>query len=85
MDLSVSIGKLDLSFGNRKATAWDTQTVSLQYAATDGSTMSTTLVPGSPYMTFTFSNAQPILRSINGNINFKWDVTGNLLSTCKNG
>lgn len=55
------------TFKNHKATAFDTQTVTVQYFE-DSSTMTAYLVPGSPYMTFEYNGATPLLTSRNGGI-----------------
>lgn len=67
-DWSVGISGLPNDLLHRKATSWDTQTVCLQYFTGSGPTMSSCMVPGSPYMTFTFSNAVVNINSLNGNI-----------------
>ena len=54
-------------FSNHKATAFDTQSVTVQYFQ-DSSTMTFYAVPGSPYVTFEYSKATPLLTSLNGNI-----------------
>lgn len=54
-------------FNNHKATAFDTQSVTVQYFE-GGSTMTAYLVPGSPYMTFQYAGATPLLTSMNGGI-----------------
>ncbi|KAI0452042.1 glycoside hydrolase family 81 protein [Xylaria acuta] len=65
------------SFSNHKATAFDTQSVTVQYFEGSAS-MSAYLVPGSPYMTFEYKQATPLLTSINGGIQ---SFNGHELST----
>ncbi|GAP93386.1 putative glycoside hydrolase family 81 protein [Rosellinia necatrix] len=55
------------SFSNHKATAFDSQSVTVQYFQ-GSALMSAYLVPGSPYMTFEYKQATPLLTSINGGI-----------------
>ncbi|KIY51480.1 glycoside hydrolase family 81 protein [Fistulina hepatica ATCC 64428] len=50
---------------DHKAFSWDTQTVTLQYF-TGSSTLTSYMVPGSPYLTFQFSNATPVFTSGQG-------------------
>ncbi|KAI0064745.1 glycoside hydrolase family 81 protein [Artomyces pyxidatus] len=50
---------------NHKAVSWDTQTVTLQYF-TGPSTLTSYMVPGSPYLTFKFANATPLFTSGQG-------------------
>ncbi|KAG6834020.1 hypothetical protein H0H93_012488, partial [Arthromyces matolae] len=52
---------------NHKALSWDSQSVTVQYF-TGASTMTSYLVPGSPYLTFSFSGATPIFTSRQGAI-----------------
>ncbi|KAG6847887.1 hypothetical protein H0H93_005187, partial [Arthromyces matolae] len=52
---------------NHKALSWDSQSVTVQYF-TGASTMTSYLVPGSPYLTFSFSGATPVLTSRQGAI-----------------
>ena len=73
----VSFDGLPNTLDNRKATSWDTQVVCLQYQG-GASTFDSCLVPGSPYMTFTFNNAAVQLTSVQGNANFQWVTEGNL-------
>ncbi|KAI8633667.1 glycoside hydrolase family 81 protein [Xylariaceae sp. FL1651] len=65
------------SFSNHKATAFDTQSVTVQYFQ-GTSTMTAYLVPGSPYMTFEYKQATPLLTSVNGGIK---SFNGQTLST----
>ncbi|KAI1114792.1 glycoside hydrolase family 81 protein [Nemania sp. NC0429] len=55
------------NFANHKATAFDTQTVTVQYFQ-GSATLTTYLVPGSPYLTFEYKQATPLLTSANGGI-----------------
>ncbi|KAI0044919.1 glycoside hydrolase family 81 protein [Auriscalpium vulgare] len=50
---------------NHKALSWDTQTVTLQYF-TGASTLTSYLVPGSPYLTFNYAGATPVFTSGQG-------------------
>ncbi len=52
---------------NHKATAFDTQSVTVEYFQGSAS-MTAYLVPGSPYMTFQYSGATPSLKSMHGGI-----------------
>jgi endo-1,3(4)-beta-glucanase len=52
---------------NHKATAFDTQSVAVQYFQ-GSSTMTFYAVPGSPYVTFEYDKATPFLTSLNGKI-----------------
>ena len=71
----VAFEGLPNALDNRKATSWDTQAVCLQYLG-GASTFDSCLVPGSPYMTFTFNNAAVTLTSVKGNANFQWVTEG---------
>ncbi|GAB5591706.1 hypothetical protein Unana1_06606 [Umbelopsis nana] len=76
-DWGVGIVGLPNDLNHRKATSWDTQTVCLQYFTGTGATMSSCMVPGSPYMTFTFNNAAVTIQSLNGNLgNITWVNAG---------
>ncbi|GAB5591707.1 hypothetical protein Unana1_06607 [Umbelopsis nana] len=76
-DWGVGIAGLPNDLNHRKATSWDTQTVCLQYFTDSGSTMSSCMVPGSPYMTFTFKNAAVTFNSLNGNLGgVQWVANG---------
>lgn len=80
VDWTASIADLPNALNNRKATAWDTQTVCLQYFNGQGATMDTCLIPGSPYMTFVFRNAGIVLTSGGGTITeFLWVTPGTYL------
>ncbi|KAF5375528.1 hypothetical protein D9615_009199 [Tricholomella constricta] len=52
---------------NHKALSWDTQSVTVQYF-TGSSTLTSYLVPGSPYLTFSYSGATPKFTSAKGAI-----------------
>ncbi|KAH8817407.1 glycosyl hydrolase family 81-domain-containing protein [Xylogone sp. PMI_703] len=67
IDWRASFAEHSGTFANHKATAFDTQTVTVQYFQ-GGSTMTAYLVPGSPYMTFQYNAATPLLTSRNGGI-----------------
>ncbi|KAL9561914.1 hypothetical protein ACKAV7_013837 [Fusarium commune] len=54
-------------FDGHKTTAFDTQTVTVQYFQNDSS-MTAYLVLGSPYMTFECKSATPLLTTLNGGI-----------------
>lgn len=54
-------------FANHKAISFDTQTVTVQYFQ-GGATLTSYLVPGSPYMTFDYEGATPIFASLNGDL-----------------
>jgi hypothetical protein len=76
-DWGVGLSGAPNDLSHRKATSWDTQTVCLQYFTGTGATMSSCMVPGSPYMTFTFSNAIVNIQSLNGNLGtIQWVTTG---------
>lgn len=66
-DWCTSFSEHQGDFANHKATDFDTQTVTVQYFQ-DAATMTAYLVPGSPYMTFEYSGATPLLTSMNGGI-----------------
>ncbi|KAH6615497.1 glycosyl hydrolase family 81-domain-containing protein [Chaetomium sp. MPI-SDFR-AT-0129] len=55
------------AFENHKATAFDTQSVTVQYFE-GSSTLTTYLVPGSPYITLEYDSATPSFKSLNGGI-----------------
>ncbi|KAH8556532.1 glycoside hydrolase family 81 protein [Umbelopsis sp. PMI_123] len=76
-DWGVGISGLPEDLEHRKAISWDTQTVCLQYFTDSGSTMSSCMVPGSPYMTFSFKNAAVTIESLNGNLgDIQWVTKG---------
>jgi endo-1,3(4)-beta-glucanase len=56
------------AIADHKAIAWDTQTVTIQYFSSGGASMTAYLVPGSPYMTFEYARATPLLWTMNGPI-----------------
>lgn len=55
------------TFRNHKATAFDDQAITVQYFQ-GSAVMNAFLVPGSPYMTFEYKGATPLLTSRNGGI-----------------
>jgi hypothetical protein len=55
------------SFDGHKATAFDEQTVTVQYFQGDAR-MTAYLVPGSPYMTFDYDGATPLLEPQNASV-----------------
>ncbi|OAA76585.1 Glycoside hydrolase, family 81 [Akanthomyces lecanii RCEF 1005] len=67
VDWHASFAEHNGAFANHKATSFDTQTVTVQYFQ-NGASMDTYLVPGSPYMTFKYTAATPLLTSGNGGI-----------------
>ncbi|KAJ6620303.1 glycoside hydrolase family 81 protein [Mycena sp. CBHHK59/15] len=68
MDWEVSYVQNPNTHTSHKATAWDTQSVTVKYFAASGAGFTTYLVPGSPYMTFNYNTATVLLTSRNGNI-----------------
>jgi endo-1,3(4)-beta-glucanase len=50
-----------------KALAFDEQSVTVQYFQ-NSITMTTYLVPGSPYITLNYNSATPVLTAMNGNV-----------------
>jgi len=75
-DWSAAFEGLPDEVNNRKALAWDTQTVSLQYFGA-GATLDTYLVPGSPYMTLKYTNAAAVFTSLQEDITaFEWVTPG---------
>jgi endo-1,3(4)-beta-glucanase len=66
-DWRASFSEHSGTFGDHKATAFDTQSVTVQYFH-GSSSMTAYLVPGSPYMTFAYNAATPLLTSMNGGI-----------------
>ncbi|KAJ7778636.1 glycoside hydrolase family 81 protein [Mycena maculata] len=68
MDWEASYVQNPNSHTSHKATAWDTQSVTVKYFAASGAGFTTYLVPGSPYMTFNYDAATVLLTSKNGNI-----------------
>jgi endo-1,3(4)-beta-glucanase len=66
-DWRASFSEHSGDFGNHQATAFDTQSVTVQYFQ-GSATMTAFLVPGSPYMTFQYEAATPLLTSMNGGI-----------------
>lgn len=85
-DFTVGFTGLPATIQNRKATSWDTQAVCLRYFNGDANTMDTCLVPGSPYMTFTFNNAEVLITSNQGDISvFTWVTPGTKAKVTHNG
>lgn len=82
VDWRASFAEHSGNFDNHKATTFDTQTVTVQYF-NGGSTMTAYLVPGSPYMTFKYAGATPVLKSQNGGIKSFNGKTLNVGDTCK--
>ncbi len=77
-DWVASLGNLPDNLNNRKATSFDTQVVCLQYFNGQGGTLDSCLVPGSPYMTLKYTNAEIILISDGGPVTeFQWVNPGN--------
>ncbi|KAI0153316.1 glycoside hydrolase family 81 protein [Xylariaceae sp. FL1272] len=67
MDWLASFSEHQGSTANHKATAFDTQSVTVQYFQSSA-TMTTYLVPGSPYITLQYNQATPLLKTVNGGI-----------------
>ncbi|KAI1260716.1 glycoside hydrolase family 81 protein [Xylariaceae sp. FL1019] len=67
MDWLASFSEHQGSTANHKATAFDTQSVTVQYFQ-GSATMTTYLVPGSPYITLQYNQATPLLKTVNGGI-----------------
>ncbi|KAJ7118867.1 glycoside hydrolase family 81 protein [Mycena epipterygia] len=78
MDWQASYVENPNTYTSHKATAWDTQSVTVKYFAASGAGFTTYLVPGSPYMTFNYNAATIILTSTNGNI---ISINGNNVGT----
>ena len=76
-DWRMSFSELSSNLQNRKAISWDTQTVCLRYL-NGSATMDSCLVPGSPYMTFTFASAKVLITSLKGNAGLTWVTQGNI-------
>ncbi|KAJ7491185.1 glycoside hydrolase family 81 protein [Mycena latifolia] len=68
MDWEASYVQNPNTHTSHKATAWDTQSLTVKYFAASGAGFTTYLVPGSPYMTFNYNAATILLTSRNGNI-----------------
>ncbi|PNY25387.1 Glycoside hydrolase family 81 protein [Tolypocladium capitatum] len=66
-DWRVSFNEHSGVFNNHKATAFDTQSVTVQYFE-GAATLTTYLVPGSPYLTFEYNGATPLFTPMNGGI-----------------
>ncbi|KAJ6497172.1 glycoside hydrolase family 81 protein [Mycena vitilis] len=78
MDWEASYVQNPKSHTSHKATAWDTQSVTVKYFAASGAGFTTYLVPGSPYMTLNYNAATILLTSKNGNI---VSINGNAVGT----
>ncbi|KAF7305202.1 Glycoside hydrolase family 81 protein [Mycena kentingensis (nom. inval.)] len=68
MDWEASYVQNPNTHAAHKATAWDTQTVTIKYFSASGAGFTTYLVPGSPYITLNYATATILLTSRNGNI-----------------
>ncbi|KAF4960357.1 hypothetical protein FGADI_1004 [Fusarium gaditjirri] len=66
-DWRASFSEHSGDFEGHKATAFDTQTVTVKYFQ-GNSSMTAYLVPGSPYMSFKYKSATPLLTTLNGGI-----------------
>ncbi|KAJ7460901.1 glycoside hydrolase family 81 protein [Mycena galericulata] len=78
MDWAASYVENPNTHTSHKATAWDTQSVTIKYFAASGAGFTTYLVPGSPYMTLNYNAATILLTSTNGNI---ISINGNTVGT----
>lgn len=67
IDWSAGFVEHDGNKQNHKALSWDTQSVTLQYF-TGSSTLTSYMIPGSPYLTFSFWQATPKFTSLQGAI-----------------
>ncbi|KAF5669328.1 glycoside hydrolase family 81 [Fusarium circinatum] len=67
LDWRASFTEHSGGFYGHKATAFDTQTVTVQYFQ-GNSSMTAYLVPGSPYITLEYKSATPLLTALNGGI-----------------
>ncbi|CAK5280983.1 unnamed protein product [Mycena citricolor] len=68
LDWLVSYAQNPNSHTSHKATAWDTQSVTIKYFSGSGAGFTTYVVPGSPYLTFNYNASTVLLTSTNGNI-----------------
>ncbi|KAF7981371.1 hypothetical protein HWV62_33845 [Athelia sp. TMB] len=66
-DWSVGFVEHSGNYADHHAVQWDTQSVQVEYV-TGGSSMIGYMVPGSPYLTFSFTSATPLLTSGQGAI-----------------
>ncbi|KZT36281.1 hypothetical protein SISSUDRAFT_1034970 [Sistotremastrum suecicum HHB10207 ss-3] len=64
-DWSVGFVEHSGNFNDHKTLGWDSQSITVQYF-TGASTMTSYLVPGSPYLTFNFAAATPLFTSGQG-------------------
>ncbi|KAF7359182.1 Glycoside hydrolase family 81 protein [Mycena sanguinolenta] len=78
MDWEASYVENPNTHTSHKATAWDTQTVTIKYFAANGAGFTTYAVPGSPYITLDYNAATILLTSTNGNIQ---SINGNTVGT----
>ncbi|KAL1861660.1 hypothetical protein VTK73DRAFT_6991 [Phialemonium thermophilum] len=84
-DWRASFAEHSGNFANHKATAFDTHSVTVQYFQ-GSSTMNAYLVPGSPYVTFQYNGATPLLTAMNGGIqSFNGQTLSNGASTTASG
>jgi len=86
-DWSLTFTEHPKDLTHRKALSWDTQVVCLSYF-NDGSssTMDTCMVPGSPYFTATYKNAQVRIESLQGDVtDFTWVSQGTKAKVTNNG
>jgi endo-1,3(4)-beta-glucanase len=76
LEWTLGVSGLPDALNNRKAVSWDTQVICLQYFSGTAK-MDFCLVPGSPYMTATFTNAAVNLTSMKGIItDIEWVTPG---------
>ncbi|KAJ7063588.1 glycoside hydrolase family 81 protein [Mycena amicta] len=68
MDWEASYVQNPNAHASHKATAWDTQSVTVKYFAASGAGFTTYLCPGSPYITLNYNASTILLTSRNGNI-----------------
>ncbi|KAF7353740.1 Glycoside hydrolase family 81 protein [Mycena venus] len=78
MDWEASYVQNPNTHTSHKATAWDTQSVTIKYFASNGAGFTTYAVPGSPYITLNYNAATILLTSKNGNI---VSINGNTIGT----
>ncbi|KAK7035829.1 glycoside hydrolase family 81 protein [Favolaschia claudopus] len=68
MDWEASYVENPKTHTSHKATAWDTQSVTIKYFGTNDAGFTTYAVPGSPYITLNYKAATILLNTQNGNI-----------------
>ncbi|KAF8191514.1 glycoside hydrolase family 81 protein [Mycena galopus ATCC 62051] len=78
MDWQASYVENPNTEASHKATAWDTQTVTIKYFTASGAGFTTYAVPGSPYITLNYQAATILLTSENGNI---LSINGNTIGS----